>query len=313
MSFMRFIEKFSDFIGKNIAFVVVIGAAIALFKPSSVEFIKTTYVGPMLGIIIFGMGLTVSLKDFEMLIKNPKDVIVGIFAQFLIMPLLAFILIKSFNLSTELAIGVALVGCAPGGTSSNVITFLAKGDVALSVSMTSCTTLLSPVVTPFLVNLLIGTSVSVDTFSMFIDIVKVIIVPISLGILAHRFFPGVTSYFRGVLPLVSTIVIVAIVMAIVGRNASAILDASYLLIVLVSLHNLFGYAFGYFTGVFFKQNLAKKKALAIEVGMQNSGLAAALAINNFATYPLAAVPAVIFSIWHNISGGILASLFSRFK
>ncbi|PAF41560.1 bile acid:sodium symporter family protein [Helicobacter sp. 11S03491-1] len=310
---MKFLRQTSGFVGKNIAVIVIIFAALALFFPQNFNFINPGLIAPLLGVIMFGMGLTIRLDDFKILFFRPKEVIIGVLAQFIVMPLLAFVLVKIFHLSPDLAIGVILVGTSPGGTSSNVITYLSKGDVSLSVAITSCTTLLAPIMTPLLTYFLAGESIEVNIFSMFLSIIQIIIIPIFLGIIVHKFLPKIANSIQDILPLISTIGIVAIIISIVSANASKILISSFVIISIVILHNIFGYLIGFLIGKVTRQPLAKIKALSIEVGMQNSGLAASLAITHFAIYPLAAVPAVIFSVWHNISGGILAGIYSRMK
>ncbi|WP_257875430.1 bile acid:sodium symporter family protein [Helicobacter sp. 12S02232-10] len=206
-----------------------------------------------------------------------------------------------------------LVGTSPGGTASNVITYLSRGDVALSVAITSCTTLLAPIMTPLLTYLLANQSIEVNVWNMFFSIIEVILIPIILGVSVHKFFPKFSKRFEEILPLISTIGIVAIIASIVSANAQRILSSAFVILFVVILHNLLGYLFGFLIGRVFKFSLSKTKALSIEVGMQNSGLAASLAVTHFAMYPLAAVPAVIFSVWHNVSGGILASVYSKIK
>lgn len=306
-------RNFSEFIAKNLAILVLVCTALALYFPNISTVLKTSYVNYILGIIMFGMGLSVRASDFKELFLRPKDVILGVFSQFLIMPFIAFVLIFLFKLDIALAIGVALVGASPGGTSSNVISYLSKADVALSVSITSCTTLLAPLLTPFITYLLVGKSVDINVLAMFVGIIQVIIIPILLGVLAHKFLPKLTRLLQDILPLISTLGIVVIVMSVVSASASKILENIGIICLVVVLHNLFGYAFGFVVAKVFKLPLAKAKTLSIEVGMQNSGLAASLATTHFAAYPLAAVVAALFSVWHNISGGILASIFRKMK
>lgn len=304
-------KKISEHVSKNLAWLVLVCTIFALFVPSTSNVIKTSYITYILGIIMFGMGLSVKASDFKEIFLRPKDVILGIISQFTLMPLIAYVLIVVFKLDIALAIGVALVGACPGGTSSNVISYLSKADVALSVSITSCTTLLAPIVTPFITYLLVGKSIDINAVGMFISIINVVILPILLGILAHKFLPKITNILQDILPLISTLGIVAIVMSVVSVSAAKILDNIGVIFLVVILHNICGYALGYLVGKIFKLNMAKKKTLSIEVGMQNSGLAAALATTHFAMYPLAAVPAALFSVWHNISGGILAGIFRK--
>ena len=308
------IKNFSDMVGRYIAILVIIGTIFALFLPEVASSVfKTSYVTYILGIVMFGMGLTVKTEDFKELIVRPRLVIIGILAQFIIMPLLAFLLVKGFNLPLALAIGVVLVGTCPGGTSSNVITYLSKGDVALSVAITSCTTLLAPFVTPILTKILIGHSIDINLLAMFMSIVKVVIIPIALGIIFRKSLPKITEAFQEILPMISSFGITVIVIAVVAANASNIIANVGIIVIVVMLHNLFGYLTGFLVGKAASKDLAKVKALSIEVGMQNSGLATALALAHFQAYPLAAVPGALFSVWHNISGGILASIYSRMK
>ncbi len=308
---MNFLRKLSRVFSKYMALIVIAMALIALFFPNAVNFIKTSYINTLLGIVMFGMGLTLKPNDFRILFSHPKDVLIGTVAQFLIMPLLAFLLTKAFNLSPDLAVGVILVGTCPGGTSSNVMTYLAKGDVPLSVGVTSASTILAPVMTPLLTYAYAGKTVDVNMLSMFLSIIQVVLLPIAIGFAVNRFFSKFAEKAIDVLPLVSTLAIVAIVGAVVSANATRLMGCGLLILVIVILHNLFGYALGYVAAKLMKMNLAKRKAVAIEVGMQNSGLATSLATVHFAQYPLATIPGAVFSVWHNVSGAILANLFSR--
>lgn len=308
------LKNISLLISKQLAILVVLATLFSLYYPQvGLNLVKTSWVVYILGIIMFGMGLNVKASDFKELFIRPKFVLIGIGAQFIIMPLIAYILVKGFNLPLGLAIGVVLVGTCPGGTSSNVITYLSKGDVALSVGITSCTTLLAPFMTPILTKLLIGQSIDVNVIAMFLSVVKVVIVPIVLGILAHRFLPKIAGLLKDVLPMISTLGIVAIVIAVVSVSAEKIIANLGIIVLVVVCHNLFGYLVGFLVGKSVAKDMAKVKALSVEVGMQNSGLATSLALTHFATQPLAAVPGALFSVWHNISGGILASIYARIK
>lgn len=258
---------------------------------------------------MFGMGMTLKLEDFKLILKHPKGVIIGIISQFTIMPILAFILAKAFQLPPELAVGVILVGCCPGGTASNVMTFLAKGNTALSVTITSCTTLLAPIVTPALVYFLASEWLPVSFMAMFLSVVKVILVPIVLGILAQLFFKPVVEKSIDILPTISVIAIVLIVAAVVSGSRDKILESGLFILFIVILHNGLGYLLGYLLAKMFGMSYEDKKAVAIEVGMQNSGLGASLAAMHFT--PFTAVPSAIFSFWHNISGPILATYWSK--
>ena len=304
---MKVLEKISDYAGKYMAIIALLVAIIALVFPGPVSsVIKTSYVNILLGIVMFGMGMTLTLGDFKVVFTKPKAVITGIFAQFIIMPGLAFILVTIFQLPPELAVGVILVGCCPGGTSSNVMTYLAKG-----VGMTACTTIMAPIVTPLLVLLIAGQTVDVAVWDMFISIVQVVLVPIAAGFLINKIFEKFAKEFARVLPLISVIGISLIIMAVVAANAKSLMSVGLLIIVVVMLHNVCGYALGYLAGRLLGLTKAQRRTLSIEVGMQNSGLATSLATVHFATMPLAAVPGAVFSVWHNISGAIYANILAR--
>lgn len=305
---MKILKNISNFFGKNMAIIVLIVAALSLFSPKSVSFIKTSYVNYLLMIVMFGMGLTLKIEDFKVVFTRPKDIIIGAISQFTIMPLLAFLLSMIFKLPAELAVGVILVGTCPGGTSSNVMTYLAKGDVALSVGMTSVSTILAPIATPILTLLYAGQRVNVNAVNMFMSIIQVVIIPIGLGFIINRFFDKFTSHIKEILPLISVLAIVSIVAAVVSANSSRLMQVGYLIIIVVMLHNCLGYLLGFIVSKLLRLNNAKCKAISIEVGMQNSGLATSLATTHFASMPLATVPGAIFSVWHNISGSIVANI-----
>ena len=308
---MEVLKKITNFVSKYMAVIVIAMAALALLAPNTVSFIKTSYVNTLLGIVMFGMGLTLKPHDFKVVFSRPKDVVIGCIAQFTVMPFLAFCLTKVFQLPPELAVGVILVGTCPGGTSSNVMTYLSKGDVALSVGMTAVSTILAPFLTPLLTYLYAGEKVDVNMLSMFLSIVKVVIVPIVLGFVVNHFFSKFTEKAVEVLPLISTTAIVAIVAAVVSANSAKIMTSGLLILAVVILHNVLGYTLGYCIGKVLKLDTTKCRAISIEVGMQNSGLATSLAATHFAQYPLATIPGAVFSVWHNVSGAVLANLFVR--
>ncbi len=310
---MKVLEKISDSLGKYMAVIVLAVAALALFMSGTCLWIRTSWVNYLLMIVMFGMGLTLKLEDFKLVFTRPKDIVTGCIAQFTIMPVLAFTLGKIFNLDAALLAGVVLVGTCPGGTSSNVITYLSKGDVALSVGMTSVNTLLAPILTPAITYLLLRTTVTVDAMSMFLSIVKVVIIPIGLGFLINKLFGAVTQKLTKLLPAVSVIAICLIVAAVVSHNAEKILSTGLVVFAVVILHNLLGYACGFGVGKLLHMGTSKTKAVSIEVGMQNSGLATSLAGTAFPALAMATVPGAIFSVWHNISGAILANIYSRIE
>lgn len=310
---MKVLEKISNFFGKYMALIVLAVAALSLFVPRSCLWIQTTWVNYLLMIVMFGMGLTLKLEDFKLVFTRPKDIIIGCAAQFTIMPLLAWLLGSLFHLDPALLAGVVLVGTCPGGTSSNVITYLSKGDVALSVGMTSVNTLLAPILTPAITYLLLRTTVTVDPISMFLSIIKVVIVPIVLGFIINKLFGTFTQKLVKILPSVSVIAICLIVASVVSHNSEKIMTTGAIVFVIVILHNLLGYACGFVIGKLLRLSIPKTKALSIEIGMQNSGLATSLAGTAFPDLAMATVPGAIFSVWHNISGAILANIYNRWN
>ena len=308
MSVMKHICRF---IAKHMGVLVLLAAVLALLWPAAFSVLKPSMISYLLGVVMFGMGLTLNARDLKIVFARPKDILLGCAAQFTVMPLLAWALTKVFALDEALALGVILVGCCPGGTSSNVITYLSKGDLPLSVGMTAVSTLLAPIMTPLLVLLLAGKSIDVNVAGMFLSILWVVILPIALGLLVKKIWPGVTGWASDYLPALSSLAIAAIVLTVVSANAANLLAGGMIILAVVMLHNVCGYAMGYGLGSLLKQPAAKKKALSIEVGMQNSGLASSLAATHFAAFPMAAIPGAIFSVWHNISGALLARIFSR--
>ena len=310
---MKAVKKLSEIIGKFMALIVLAVAALALFVPQSSLWIQTTWVNYLLIIVMFGMGLTMKPKDFALVFKRPKDILIGCAAQFIIMPALAFGLSRLFGLDAALTAGVVLVGTCPGGTASNVITYLSKGDVPLSVGMTSVNTLLAPLLTPAITYLLLQTTVSVDVWAMFWSIIQVIIIPIALRFIINHFLGKITEKAVDVLPMVSTAAICLIVAAVVSHNAEKIYTSGALVLCVVILHNLLGYACGFGLGKLLRLPNAKVKALSIEIGMQNSGLATSLAGTAFPDLAMATVPGAIFSVWHNISGALLSGIYRRWK
>ena len=304
---MQLLEQISNFVSRFMAVFVIAIAAVALFQPWT--FLWTVpYITILLGIVMFGMGMTLRFEDFRLVLERPKDVLIGTVAQFGIMPLLAWILAHAFSLPPELAAGVILVGTCPGGTSSNVMTYLARGDVALSVSMTMASTILAPIMTPLLTLWLAGQWIDIPAGKMMISIAQVVIAPIVLGLLINHFFERPVQKAVKVLPLISVIAIVLIVGAVVSANAGRIMETGALIMVVVMCHNLLGYALGFAVAKLMHMDMAKVKAVSIEVGMQNSGLAASLALLHFGA--AAAIPGALFSVWHNISGSLAANYLS---
>ncbi|MCQ2216686.1 MAG: bile acid:sodium symporter family protein [Bacteroidales bacterium] len=302
------IKSVTSFISNHIAWIILTVAAVAVVCPESFLWIPTSSINWMLGIIMFGMGLTLKLSDFQVVFTRPKAVLIGCAAQFTVMPLLAWLLCRVFDLPVEIAVGVILVGCCPGGTASNVITYLAGGDIALSVGMTGVSTLLAPVMTPVLTYLLAGHNVDVDVVSMLLSVTQVVILPIAIGFIINRYMRSTAENVVSFLPAFSCLAIATIIGLIMALNAEKVLSSGLLVIGIVILHNLLGLSLGYLIGKILRIERPKRIAIAIEIGMQNSGLATSLANTHFATYPLATIPGAIFSVWHNLSGALVASV-----
>ncbi|MBR3612478.1 MAG: bile acid:sodium symporter family protein [Bacteroidaceae bacterium] len=303
-------KRICNFIARWIGAVVLLAALLSLAFPAVCNHIEMRAINPMLGVIMFGMGLTLVPADFRVVFSRPVDILVGCLVQFVAMPLLALLLVKLFALPADLALGVILVGCCPGGTASNVITYLAKGDLALSVGMTAVSTLLAPLLTPLLTLLLAGTFVDVDAAGMLLSIVYVVIAPILGGLLVQKILPRFTAAVTPYLPAFSSLMIAVVVAIIVSHTADRLLGSGLLVLLVVALHNMGGLLAGYAAATLLRLPMRKRAAISIEVGMQNSGLASSLATMHFAAFPLAAIPGAIFSVWHNISGAIVARIYS---
>ena len=264
---MHVLEKIGELLGRAMAPVVLAAAALALFVPETCLWIELGWVNRLLAVVMFGMGLALKPGDFAPVFRRPRDVLTGCAAQFLLMPFFAFCLSKAFGLDPALTAGVVLVGACPGGTSSNVITYLSRGDTALSVGMTAVNTLLAPLLTPAIAYLLLRATVNVDVASMFLSIVTVVIAPIALGFAANRLFGNATRRAAKVLPLVSVAAICMIVASVVSHNSAKILSTGAVVFAVVVLHNLLGYAAGFGLGRILKLPPPKTKALSIEIGM----------------------------------------------
>ena len=304
-------KKICHLISKYMGKLVLAASLLAFSFPSSLQQIRPTVINYLLGVVMFGMGLTLNLRDFKIVFSQPKDVMIGCLAQFTVMPLLAWGLAKAFQLDEALALGVVLVGCCPGGTASNVITYLAKGDLALSVGMTGVSTLLAPFMTPLLTWALAGKSVNVDIVGMLLSILWVVILPIVVGLIVNWIWPKFTETATDYLPAFSSIAIAFIVAIIIAANANKLMAGGLIIVLVVMLHNIFGLSLGYLIGRLLGLSATKQRAISIEVGMQNSGLASSLATIHFAAYPLATIPGAVFSVWHNISGALVARLYNR--
>jgi BASS family bile acid:Na+ symporter len=305
---MEIISKISDWAGKYFALIIIVFSILAFMLPE--YFIGFgSYVTILLGIVMFGMGLTLKASDFKLVFTKPIPVLIGLIAQFSIMPTMAFVIAYLLNLPAEIAAGLVLLGSVPGGTASNVMVFLAKGNLPLSITMTSVSTLVAPIMTPILLLIFAGEWMPVDPLSMFMSIVQVIIIPIVLGLLVNRYMPRATEKGAPLLPLISIVAITIIVMGVVAGNRDNIANAGILVFVSVLLHNGFGLLLGFYAAKLFKLPVQDQRAISIEVGMQNSGLGVALASVHFT--PLAALPSAFASAWQLITGTFLAARWGK--
>ena len=285
-------------------------SAVALFYPELFLPYRNT-IPLLLGLIMFGMGMTLSVKDFLLVLKRPRVILIGTALQYTLMPLIGFALSVVFSLPPELTAGFVLLGSCPGGTASNVICYLARGDVALSIMLTSVSTLISFVMTPLLTWIYIGQTVTVDMYGMVISILQIVIVPVALGIGLNTFLGSRTDRIRHVFPAFSVLAIAIVIAVIMALNRDTVVSAGILVVILVIMHNLLGLASGYGLSRLTGLTEIEARTIAFEVGMQNSGLSVALAVKHFSS--IAALPGALFSIWHNISGSFLASYWAGKK
>ncbi|AVL77558.1 MULTISPECIES: bile acid:sodium symporter family protein [Staphylococcus] len=302
------LSKVSKFATNTFLVWMLIAAVIGFIFPMQLSTLSN-WVPYLLGIVMLGMGLTIDPKDFKIIFQAPRSVIIGVVLQYTIMPLSAFLIVKLFHLPSEIAIGVILVGCCPGGTSSNVMSYLANANVALSVAITSVSTLLAPFLTPALIYLFAHEWLQVSFISMFWSVVQVILIPIIIGFVLQKLFKTFADKTATALPIVSVVAISLILASVVGSSKAQILATGLLIFAVVILHNLIGYILGYTFAKILKLDRPDKKAVSIEVGMQNSGLAVSLATVHF--NPLSAVPGAVFSLIHNITGPILAKYWNK--
>jgi BASS family bile acid:Na+ symporter len=303
------LRHITDWATKLFVVWVLAAAVAAMVWPSGFRWFAP-YIVPALGVIMFGMGITLTPADFKRVAEQPYAVGVGVAAQFVVMPLWAALLAKMLGLPAALAAGLILVGSCPGGTASNVMVYLARGDVALSVTMTSCSTIASVVATPYLMLWLAGEYVPVDATALLRSILMIVIIPVLGGLAVRQFLGARIRKFDAALPIVSVAFIVMIVACIVALAKDNLLKSGPLIFAMVALHNGCGLALGYGLARLAGLDAVRCRTISIEVGMQNSGLGVALASKHFAD-AIVALPAAIFSVWHNITGPALAGYWSR--
>ncbi len=311
---LKVLHLFSDFLGKYFVLIILSVAVLAIFfSESFINIGKIRIFGQSpvilgLGIIMFIMGLSIKKEDWSIVWRKPKEIFIGCLAQFTIMPPLAYVLAKLFQLPPALAVGLVLLGTCPGGTASNVMTYLAKGDVALSVGMTTISTLLAPILAPALTYAFAGQWIEIHLLTMVFDILKIVLIPVLAGMLIQHFFANFIHRIHNILVIIPIVSIVIIMGLCVAPNKENLLHSGYLLILAVCLHNWFGFLLGYIVGKYANMTFKQTKTLSIEVGLQNSGLAIGLS-GQFGN-PLCALPATIATVIHQISGSILANIFS---
>jgi len=309
---MRVLQAISAWLAKwTPAFIA--GVAVATyFAPGVFAWVRGYTQTAVLGVIMLTMGMTLKGEDFRILASRPLDMVVGALAQFTFMPLIAWTLVRVLGLPREVGVGLMLVGCCPGGVSSNIMSFLCKGDVAFSVGMTTVSTLAAPFMTPLLMLWLAGESVDVDAVGMFKSILLVTIMPIALGYVLNAMFEHRSGYRETmkVMPGVAVLGLACIVGGVVSAHGESIVKSGALIFVGVFLHNSLGYLFGYLSGLAARFTKPKRRTVSIEVGMQNAGLATVLAGKHFPTMPEAAVASAVSCVWHSVSGALLAGVFN---
>jgi len=308
----------SRWLSSNASYFIIAIAIITFFYPDIFAWVRGNVQTTILGLIMLTMGLTLSTNDFKILAERPMDILVGACAQFFIMPCLAYTLVHLFHLESALAIGILLVGCCPGGVSSNIMSFLCHGDVAFSVGMTCASTVLAPIMTPLLMQLTAGEIIAIDTVGMFLNILIVTIIPVGIGC-SMNYFYSKKDYFptlQGLMPGLSVICLACIVGGVISAVHDPLVERGLRLFLMtfavVLCHNSIGYVLGYLAGRICGFSTAKKRTISIEVGMQNAGLATNLASVFFVAQPLAVLPCAISCAWHSISGTILAGIYLSF-
>ncbi len=309
---MKILFKLAKLLSSQTALFVIAAAVLAFFEPQLFLWVKGNTQAFILGFIMLTMGMTLSVDDFKILLHRPLDIFIGACAQYTLMPLIAYSIVKFFDLPTGVAIGLLLVGTCPGGVSSNIMSYLAKGDVAFSVGMTTVSTLISPIMTPTLMLLLSGENIDIDGWGMFKSILIVTLFPVIAGATLNILFAKKKSYQEAmqIMPAFSVIGLAFIVAGVTALCQDKILTSGLIIFFLIALHNGLGYLSGYIIGIFAKMNVAQRRTIAIEVGCQNAGLGTNLAYKHFPALPEAALATAVACVYHSISGTILANLFA---
>ena len=312
---MKALTRLSSGLASHASVFIIAVAVITFFVPGLFKWVHGNTQTVILGLIMLTMGLTLTTKDFMIVLKRPFDIFVGAVAQFVIMPGVAWLLVHVWHLEPTLALGILLVGCCPGGVSSNIMSYLCHGDVAFSVGMTCASTVLAPVMTPLLMQFTAGAIIEIDTVGMFLNILIVTILPISIGCVLNYYYSKRDSFktMQALMPGASVILLACIVGGVISTVHDPLIERGFMLFIwtfaVVFCHNTLGYLLGWLSGRLAGFNTAKKRTISIEVGMQNAGLATVLAGTFFAAQPLSVLPCAISCAWHSISGTILAGLF----
>ncbi len=312
---METLKTISSALARHASLFIIAVAVITFFVPELFQWVHGNTQTVILGLIMLTMGLTLTTQDFKIVLQRPLDIFVGAVAQFVIMPGVAWLLVHVWHLEPALALGILLVGCCPGGVSSNIMSYLCHGDVAFSVGMTCASTVLAPMMTPLLMQLTAGAIIEIDTVGMFLNILIVTILPISLGCVLNYYFSKRESFktLQALMPGTSVILLACIVGGVISTVHDPLVERGFLLFIwtfgVVFCHNTLGYLLGWLSGRLAGFNTAKKRTISIEVGMQNAGLATVLAGTFFAAQPLSVLPCAISCAWHSISGTIVAGLF----
>ena len=309
---MNLLQRVSSFLARWTSAFVAATAVFAYFFPETFAWVKGYPQTAVLGLIMLTMGLTLAKEDFRILASRPADVLIGVAAQYVLMPLTAWAAANLLGLPRPVGVGLVLVGCCPGGVSSNIMSFLCKGDVAFSVGMTTVTTLLAPVMTPMLTLWLAGESVDVDAAGMFVSILIVTILPVGAGFAMNALLEGNDrlAEAKKVLPGIAVIGLACIVGGVVSAHGHKIVKSGAVIFAAVLMHNTFGYVLGYATGVLARFSRSKCRTVSIEVGMQNAGLATVLSARHFPMMPEAAIASAVSCVWHSVSGALLAGVFN---
>ncbi|ASK27491.1 bile acid:sodium symporter family protein [Neisseria chenwenguii] len=309
---MQFLAKLSSQLTRFTAAIIIFAAVIAMIEPATFAWVKGDVQIWVLGIIMLGMGITLGKRDYVVLAQRPLDIFIGALAQYTIMPLLAVGIAKALGLSDGLTLGLVLVGTCPGGVSSNIMSFLAKGDVAFSVGMTTVSTVLAPVVTPLWMTVLVGQTVEMDGWAMFEFMLLVTLLPVVVGSGANILLQGRRWFddVRAAMPGVAVLAFACIVGGVAAVHGHRFMDSAAVMLAAIAAHNILGYVLGYYAGAAVGMDTAKKRTLAIEVGVQNAGLATGLSAKFFPASAESAVATAVACVWHSVSGTVLGNLFA---